>query len=114
MLPCAAMCIWTQGQKNRLFKRAKHYDAALIMGCESARVTAEQILEGTNCRVILGMRLVGITNATLKFRFPATLDLAGPAQVSANEHREDEHTEEAASPARFTLVHSSAPPPTDL
>ena len=87
-LPCAAMCIWTKGQRNRLRKRAKGYDAALVMGCESARVTAEQILEGTDCNVVLGMRLVGITNATLRIRPTGTVDLPNLSKVQANEHME--------------------------
>jgi len=35
--PCPAMCLWTKGQRNRLLKRARDYEAVLVMGCESAR-----------------------------------------------------------------------------
>lgn len=74
-LPCATMCIWTKGQRNRLRRRAKACDAALVMGCESVKLIAEQALEGTGCKVVLGMDLVGITNARLSFRFPGTVNL---------------------------------------
>ena len=84
-VPCAAMCIWTKGQRKRLLKHAKNYDAALVMGCESAKYTVEETLKGTNCEVVLGMQLVGITNASLKFQFPFTVKLENPARVSANE-----------------------------
>lgn len=84
-VPCAATCLWTKGQRNRLLKRAQNYDAALVMGCESARYTVEETLKNTNCDVILGMELVGITNASLNFEFPLTVKLENLARVSANE-----------------------------
>lgn len=88
-LPCTAMCLWTRGQRNRLLKRAKDYDTALVMGCESARHTVEETLKSTECRVVLGMQLVGITNATLKFHFPLTVKLENLARVNANTRVED-------------------------
>ncbi len=84
-MPCAAMCIWTQGQRNRLLKRAKGFEAALVMGCESARCTVQEVLKDTGCKTVLGMGLIGITNATLKFRFPSTITLEDPVRVTANE-----------------------------
>ena len=88
-VPSYAMCIWTSGQLKRLLKRAKGHDAALVMGCESARVTAEETLKGTGCKVVLAMQLVGITNATMKFRPPLTVELENPTRVSANESGDD-------------------------
>jgi len=94
-VPCAATCLWTKGQRNRLLKRAQNYDAALVMGCESARYTVEQTLKGTACEVVLGMQLVGITNASLKFQFPLTVKLENLARVNANEVGEVGSSEEA-------------------
>ena len=84
-LPCTATCLWTDGQRKRLLKRAEDYDAALVMGCESARYTVEETLKDTDCEVILAMQLVGITNAKLKFEFPLTVKLDSLAQVNANQ-----------------------------
>ena len=84
-LPCAAACLWTAGQRNRLLKRAEEFDAALVMGCESARHTVEQTLKETNCDVLLAMQLVGVTNANLKFEFPLTVKLDNQVRVRANE-----------------------------
>jgi hypothetical protein len=84
-LPSAAMCLWTKWQRDRLLRRAQDYEAALVMGCESARYTVEQTLKNTDCKVILGMQLVGITNANLKFEFPLTAKLENSARVDANE-----------------------------
>lgn len=84
-LPCPATCLWTRAQRNRLLRRAADYEAALVMGCESARYTVAETLKDADCKVVLGMRLVGITNATLKFRFPMTVKLESLARVNANE-----------------------------
>lgn len=83
--PCPAMCLWTKGQRNRLLKRARNYDAALVMGCESARYTVERALKSTDCQVVLGMQLTGITNASVDFHFPLTITLENLARVKANE-----------------------------
>ena len=84
-LPCPTTCMWTAGQRNRLRKRAMDYESALVMGCESAQSTVEETLEGTNCDAILGMQLVGITNARLKFEFPLNIKLDSPVRVHAHE-----------------------------
>jgi hypothetical protein len=69
------MCLWTKGQRSRLVKRAGDYQAVLVMGCESARYTAERALKDTDFKIILAMRLTGITNAVVKFEFPLTVKL---------------------------------------
>jgi len=74
-LPCPTMCLWTKGQRKRLLKRAKHYEAVLVLGCDSARYTAEQTLAQTDCKVIQAMQMTGFTNARVKFRFPMTITL---------------------------------------
>lgn len=86
-LPCPTTCLWTSGQRKRLQKKARGYDAALVMGCTSAQCTVEEALRDTGCEVLLGMRLVGITNARLKFRFPLTVDLQRSTHVGADEVR---------------------------
>jgi uncharacterized protein YhaN len=83
------MCLWTKGQRNRLLKRASNYEAVLVMGCESAKYTVEQTLQSTACKVVLAMRLAGITNATVKFQFPLTVNLENLARVNANEGIQD-------------------------
>ena len=84
-IPCPTTCLWTAGQRKRLLERANGYDAALVMGCTSAQCTVEETLKDTNCDAVLGMRLVGITNARLKFQFPLNIGLDSPMRVNANE-----------------------------
>lgn len=86
--PCPTTCLWTAGQRSRLLKRAGQYDAVLVMGCESARCTVEETLRDSDCDTILGMQLVGITNAVLKFEFPLNVTLGSAMRVKANERVE--------------------------
>lgn len=84
-VPCPTTCLWSAGQRKRLLKRAKDFDAALVMGCTSAQCTVEETLKDTDCDAILGMQLVGITNAKLKFEFPLNIGLDTPMRVAASE-----------------------------
>ena len=80
-LPLPMMCLWTKGQRKRSVRRATDYEAAVVLGCDSAAFTARQVLKDTNCQVILGMRMVGITNATVTHRFPLTFELQDTTRV---------------------------------
>jgi len=73
--PLPTMCLWTNGQRRRLVKRAKDYEAVLVLGCDTARYTVEDALENTDCRIIQAMQMTGLTNAIVKFQFPMTVTL---------------------------------------
>ncbi|MGW8206528.1 MAG: hypothetical protein ACWGMY_06160 [Hyphomicrobiaceae bacterium] len=92
-LPLPTMCLWTQGQRRRLLKRAEGYEAVLVLGCDSARYTAQQALRSTGCRVVQAMRMIGITNATVRYQFPMTLELREKTRVQFNEAGEPKHDE---------------------
>lgn len=83
--PCPTMCMWTKGQRGRLLKRAKDYEAVLVLGCDSAKYTAQQALKNTDCQVILGMRMTGLTNAIVKFQFPFTVSLEEKTRLNEGE-----------------------------
>ncbi len=74
-VPVPMMCLWTQRQRQRLLRRAKSFDAVLVLGCDSATYTARDALKETGCRVVQAMQVVTITNATVRYRFPATVEL---------------------------------------
>ena len=74
-LPCPTMCLWTKGQRRRFLKHARDYEAVLVLGCDSSTRTAESTLAGLDVRVFQAMHATGIANATLRYRFPMTLDL---------------------------------------
>ena len=57
-------------------RRARGYEAVVVLGCESAKVSVERALEGMKCRVVVAMELTGLTNAVAKFQLPGTINLA--------------------------------------
>lgn len=89
-LPLPTMCLWTRGQRERLLERSRDYEAVVVLGCESATYTAQRALEGEDCRVIQGMTTVGITNAEVGYRFPATLELREKTRVHQGKASEEE------------------------
>ena len=103
-LPIPMMCLWTEKQRARLLKRAKAYEAVIVLGCDSATHTARDTLKDTDCRVLQAMTVATITNAKAKFRFPGTVNLewtplptqpAFAASVTPSErtHQKDEKVE---------------------
>ena len=74
-MPHPLMCLWTNRQRGRLLKRATGFEAVVVLGCRSAARTAEDALRDTDCKVVLGMRQVGLTNATIQYRPPARVEL---------------------------------------
>ena len=74
-IPTPMMCLWTKWQRSRLLKRARNYEAALVLGCYSATYTVQKVLKDADCQVIQGMQMIGTTNATLKVRSPLTVEL---------------------------------------
>jgi len=87
--PTPMMCLWTKGQRARLLKRARNYEAVLVMACDSGAESAKDALEGTDCHVIQSLDMDGVINATTSIRFPLT--------VVMEPHSESGHT--APSPA---------------
>lgn len=79
--PLPTMCLWTRGQRKRLRKRAEDFDAVIVLGCDSATQTVQQALEGLECRILPGMKMTGITNATVRFELPLTLHLEEVTRV---------------------------------
>ena len=74
-LPHPLMCLWTAGQRRRLLKRARGFEAVLVLGCYSAAHTAKVTLKDTDCRVYQGMKEVGLANATVRVRYPMIVEL---------------------------------------
>jgi hypothetical protein len=71
--PTPMMCLWTESQRKRLLKRAKDYEAVVVLGCDSGTVTANDALKDTDCKVIQAMEMNGIINATAKIKLPMTV-----------------------------------------
>jgi hypothetical protein len=67
------MCMWTSGQRKKLQKYSKQYEAVIVLGCDSATETVRDAVKSTNCKVIEGMEVTGIMNARLKFHLPCNI-----------------------------------------
>lgn len=64
------LCMWTAGRRAKVRRRAREHDAVIVLGCDSATETVREAAEGAGCKLIEGMKVSGIMNAQLKFRFP--------------------------------------------
>ena len=67
------LCMWTSGRRKKLHRYARHYDAVVVLGCESATETVRGAVKSTDCKVIEGMEVAGIMNARLRFHFPCNV-----------------------------------------
>lgn len=71
--PTPMMCLWTKRQRERLLKRARDYEAVLILACDSGTVSAKDAVQDTGCEVIQALDMDGVINATTSIRFPMTI-----------------------------------------
>jgi hypothetical protein len=67
------MCIWTAGRREKLRQRASAHDAVIVLGCDSATETVREAADASSCKVIEGMKVSGIINGQLGFRFPGDI-----------------------------------------
>lgn len=67
------LCLWTKRQREKLREYARNYEAAIVLGCDSAFKTARDSLNGTGCKVIEGTEVGGIMNTKTKFHFPCDI-----------------------------------------
>lgn len=82
-------CAWTSRERKKLLKRAKGYEAAIVLGCDSATESVRDALQSIDCTVIQGMAVAGIVNVKVRLRFPGTLSLEDSRIISVS-HKEKE------------------------
>jgi len=69
------ICFWNSGQRKKLLKHARQYEAIVVMGCEAAYQSVCKILNSTDCQIFPGMESEGIFEAIPKFRLPFNISL---------------------------------------
>ena len=69
------LCMWTSRRRKKLLKRAKEFDAVVVMGCEAAVQTVRNALESTDCQVIQGMKAEGIMSIQPRLSLPCNISL---------------------------------------
>lgn len=67
------LCMWSNGRRRKLRKKARRHDAVLVFGCEAAVQTVEEAVDCMDCRVIQCMKTEGIMNVVPNFKLPGTL-----------------------------------------
>jgi hypothetical protein len=67
------ICLWTSGWRKKLLKHASQFEAVVVMGCESAYESVQEILKSTDCQVFLGMESEGVLNAIPKVHLPLNI-----------------------------------------
>ena len=82
-------CAWTSRERKKVMERAKQYDTAIVLGCDSATESVRDALESTGCRVIQGMEIAGIVNVKVRFHFPGTLSLEDWKIVSTSHKKKE-------------------------
>jgi hypothetical protein len=65
--------MWTSAQRKKLQEAVKKYEAVIVLGCDSATETVCDAVKSTDCKVIEGMEVAGIMNATLRFHLPCNV-----------------------------------------
>ena len=69
------ICMWTSGQRKKLIKNASQFEAVVVMGCENAYESVQDILKSTDCQVFHGMESEGLMNAIPKVHLPFNISL---------------------------------------
>ena len=84
------MCMWTSGQRKKLQAAAKHHEAVIVLGCESATETVRDSIKSSGCKVIEGMEVTGIMNATLRFHLPCNVSFENCRTIPISQQHKDE------------------------
>jgi hypothetical protein len=64
------MCMWPSARRKKLKREIHKYDAAIILGCDSATETVRELVATADCKVVQGMEAVGFMNAKMAFHWP--------------------------------------------
>ena len=86
------LCMWTSGRRKKLERSAKHYDAVIVLGCDSATETVRDSVKSAGCKVIQGMEVVGLTNAKPKFSLPCNVSFEGGEIVPIAQRHSEENS----------------------
>lgn len=86
------LCSWTEGRREQLEKVARKYEAILVLGCEAAVRTVEDAIGSAPCRVVPGMKTLGLMSIKPRFALPLSvsleMDSLTPVVFEQTGHRE--------------------------
>ena len=84
------MCMWTSAQRKKLQAAAQQYEAVIVLGCESATETVRYAVRSSGCKVIEGMEVTGIMNATLRCHLPCNVSFENCRTIPISQQQKEE------------------------
>ena len=69
------VCLWTRRRRQQLMRRARKYDALVVLGCEAAVQTILDSVDTASLQVVQGMRTEGIMSILPRFQWPGNITL---------------------------------------
>lgn len=69
------LCMWTSRRREALKRRARHYDALIVLGCEAAVQTVRTAIAPLSCEVLQGVETEGVMSIMPRLGFPGSLSL---------------------------------------
>jgi hypothetical protein len=66
------MCMWTSRRRKKLEKASRHYDAVIVLGCDSATETVRGAVPA-DVEIVEGMTVAGIMNGKMSLRASGSL-----------------------------------------
>jgi hypothetical protein len=84
------LCMCPEGRRKKLENQARDYDAAIVLGCDSAVRTVRDAARSADCKVVRGMEVAGIMNTRPRFRLPGNLSFEGCRIMPILHHKKKE------------------------
>ena len=84
------LCMWTARKRKKLQKYAKQHEAVIVLGCDSATETVRDAVKSTDCKVIEGMKVAGIMNATLRLHLPLNVSFENCRIIPISQQKKEE------------------------
>ena len=69
------LCMWTEKRRKKLLKRAKDYEALIVLGCEAAVQTIRDSVNSSSCKIFQGLETEGVMSIQPRFHLPGNISL---------------------------------------
>jgi hypothetical protein len=67
--------MWSSKRRQKLLKRAKQYEALIVLGCEAAVNTVRDAVQYASCKVFQGLETEGVMSIQPRVHLPANISL---------------------------------------
>jgi hypothetical protein len=84
------LCMCTSSRRKKLQKHAREYEAAIVLGCDTATETVRDSVKSSDCKVIEGMEVTGFMNAKLRFHLPCNVSFEDCKIIPISKQKKEE------------------------